>query len=390
MLLKMKKKKIKIGFIINYRLDGWLGVTNYYKNLIEAVHKKNKNIEIVIITDFLITKVEEKKFIGLKIIKSNLFNRNSKIKKLFNLFSIIIFGKNFLIEDFLIKNNISIVSHTNFLGKNSKIPSIKWFPDFQEIKYPENFSLKQKIARSFDIYLSSIHSNKILLSSKSTKRDLKKINFKAFKNSTVFYHSTHFHKNLKITNFNKIKKKYNINKKFFYLPNHFWKHKNHLVVFKAIKQLNEKNKNVCLITTGNTYDYRFPNYFSELKYFIDKEKLNKNIIHLGIVPMSDVFSLIKNSLAVINPSFFEGWGNTLEHAIKLNKIAIVSNIDVHKERISKNKIMFNPNDYKKLGEIMLNILNKKINFKVIKSKNGLFDKFAEKYLNIINKTIKSR
>ena len=52
--------------------------------------------------------------------------------------------------------------------------------------------------------------------------------------------------------------------------------------------------------------------------------------------------------------------------------------------------MFNHNDYKKLGEIMLNILNKKINFKVIKSKNGLFDKFAENYLNIINKTIKSR
>ena len=38
------KKKIKIGFIINYRLDGWLGVTNYYINLLEAISHENKKI----------------------------------------------------------------------------------------------------------------------------------------------------------------------------------------------------------------------------------------------------------------------------------------------------------------------------------------------------------
>ena len=28
------------------------------------------------------------------------------------------------------------------------------------------------------------------------------------------------------------------------------------------------------------------------------------------------------------------------------KIAIISNIDVHRERITRNKFLFNPNDYK--------------------------------------------
>ena len=36
------KNKIKVGFIINYRLEGWLGVTNYYKNLFKII-KHNKN-----------------------------------------------------------------------------------------------------------------------------------------------------------------------------------------------------------------------------------------------------------------------------------------------------------------------------------------------------------
>ena len=35
------KKKIKIAFIINYRLDGWLGVTNYYINLFQAISEEN-------------------------------------------------------------------------------------------------------------------------------------------------------------------------------------------------------------------------------------------------------------------------------------------------------------------------------------------------------------
>ena len=210
----MTTKKIKIGFIINYRLDGWLGVTNYYSNLIKEVSKEDKNIEIIILTDFFFTKKEERKFKGYRIIKSDLFNRKSKFKKIYNLLSITFFGRNLLIDNFLKENEISIISHTNYLGKNSEIPSIKWFPDFQEIKYPQNFNFKQKLARKFDIYLSCKHSSKILLSSKSVKKYLKKINTDAYNKSTVLYHTTNID-GIKISNFDKIKKKYNLKKNFF-------------------------------------------------------------------------------------------------------------------------------------------------------------------------------
>ena len=131
------------------------------------------------------TKKEEREFEGIKIIKSNIFDRKSKIKKIFNLFSIFIFGKNLILDNFLENNDIRIISHTNFTGRNSNVPSLKWFPDFQEYKFPKNFSLRQKIARNLDIYLSSNHASKILISSKSVQNDLKKINLKGiqkFKN----------------------------------------------------------------------------------------------------------------------------------------------------------------------------------------------------------------
>ena len=48
----MNKKKIKIGFIINYRLAGWLGVTNYYKNLFYSIHLYiDKYFDIFVLSD---------------------------------------------------------------------------------------------------------------------------------------------------------------------------------------------------------------------------------------------------------------------------------------------------------------------------------------------------
>ena len=116
----------------------------------------------------------------------------------------------------------------------------------------------------------------------------------------------------------------------------------------------------------------------------------ENILHLGIIDQNDLFSLIKHSLAVINPSLFEGWGNTLEHSILFNKIAILSNIDVHKERKNKNKILFNSNDHNKLSKIMLKILKKRISFKKergIDNENLEFNNFGKIILISLKKLL---
>lgn len=385
----MKKKKI--GFIINYRLNGWLGVTNYYKNFFKILQSVRKDkYEIVIITDNNFQKSEKKTFGNLKILKSNIFNRNSKFQKIRHLLSIIFFGKSAPLENFLKKNKINIISHTSYTGKNSSIPSLKWFPDFQELKYPENFSLKQKLARKIDIYLSTIHSSRIILSSKSVQNHLKKINYNSFRKSIIISHSTYLEENFKFSNFNKLKKKYKISNNFFYLPNHYWKHKNHIVVYKAINELKKKYKKIKLVTSGNSFDYRFPDHFKKLTKFIKRNKLEKNITYLGVIPLRDVFTLIKNCIAVINSSLFEGWGNSLEHAINLDKIALVSNIDVHKERQYKNKILFNPKNYKDLFKKMEKIINKKFYFKKDKNikKNLEYKHFAETYFDLIEKLLK--
>ena len=61
------------------------------------------------------------------------------MKVYLDLMKILIFEKNEKIQNFLLKNNIDIISHTSILGRKSKIPSIKYVPDFQELYYPEYF-----------------------------------------------------------------------------------------------------------------------------------------------------------------------------------------------------------------------------------------------------------
>ena len=62
----MEKKEINVGFIINYRLDGWLGVTNYYINLFNVINtfnkKKKYKIKINILSDNNLTNKEKTYF----------------------------------------------------------------------------------------------------------------------------------------------------------------------------------------------------------------------------------------------------------------------------------------------------------------------------------------
>ena len=388
--MRNEKRNINIGFIINYRLDGWLGVTNYYLNLFNTIKlfsdKRSDKIKIVIITDNYITTKEKLYFKNFRIIKTQNVSRKNRFIKLFNLFQIIFFGKNFIFEKFLIKNKIDIISHTSFLGKNSKIPSLKWFPDFQEIHFPENFSLKQKIARKIDIILSKIHSTKILISSKSVLKDLKKINIDAYKKSLILYHYN-LVKIKKIKNNKVIEKNYNTDlpKKYIYLPNHYWKHKNHITVFKSIDYLNKKyNKKVYLVTTGNKNDYRFPEYKSYLDEFLEKNKIKNQVLHLGIVKKDEVYSLIRNSFCMINPSLSEGWGNSIDYALIFKKMILLSNIPVHLEQNPSNGIFFKTKKYKDLAKKILFLYDKKNTKKklFIKGKNNSLE-FYKNYCKII-------
>jgi len=151
---------------------------------------------------------------------------------------------------------------------------------------------------------------------------------------------------------NLIGAKYGIAGKYFFLPNQYWKHKNHKVVLQALRILKEEGKFVRAVSTGNTSDYRAPGHFAAIEAFVKEHELGDRYLILGMIPYADVQALAEASLGYINPSFFEGWSTTVEEAKYRGKPILLSDLKVHREQAPAKGVFFDPNNAEDLAKKM--------------------------------------
>ena len=349
---------IRLAFVI-HSTRTWLGGINVILNLINSISSSKfcSKIKILLFTD---SKVKLNKFKlnkNVEIIESPELFKINLFCKIIDKISIILSSKTIYLEKILKKHNVDFLTHTTFVtGKKSIAKSIVWIPDFQYLYFPELFSLKYKLLRKINTYIYNEHAFKILLSSKSALSDIKRICNIKKKKLIVSKFTFNVPKPKNLKKFSYLKKKYSLKRNFFYLPNQYWVHKNHKVVIEAVNIIKKKsNKNVIVYSSGSKNDYRFKNNFQNLFNLVRKYKLNKNYIYLGLIPYLDVMSLIYYSLAVINPSLFEGWSSTVEQAKAYNKKIILSNISVHREQKPKYSYFFHPKNSLNLSKILIKL-----------------------------------
>jgi hypothetical protein len=61
---------------------------------------------------------------------------------------------------------------------------------------------------------------------------------------------------------------------------------------------------------------------------------------------------MKNSIAIIQPSLFEGWSTVVEDAKALNQWILLSDIPVHREQIQNNVDFFEPKNSSMLAALI--------------------------------------
>ena len=205
----------RVGFVINFKANDWLGGYNYFKNLFFFLNKYQKEIQPVIIVDKIERVSTDKIFRQFEIVTTNLVSNEKKFFKYFNKILIFFFGKSFLLDNFFSKKKIFSISHSGYFGSKSKIKSYPWFPDFQEIHFPENFSYKSRVLRRFNLFMAKKHSTRLIISSKSVLKDLKKINECAWKKSFLLKHAVVLPEKKNILSKKYLKKKFNIKNFFF-------------------------------------------------------------------------------------------------------------------------------------------------------------------------------
>jgi hypothetical protein len=387
-LFYRKKNRIKIAFVLNFDFTNWNGGFNVINNLIKNIDKNYKIYQPVVIVKKNLSKKEKKILKGLNIIHTNLFNKNN-LSYFYNFLQIFIFGKSYSFEKFFQLKNIKVISHTMFAGKNSKVKSIFWMADFQHLDLKNNFSILNIIKRELNFRLAIKNSSAILLSSSSMLRSFKK--YYDFKNINYFINRFCFLSNNRINlkKINFIKKKYNIRNAYFYISNQYWVHKNFEIIVSVLKYLKSINKNLLFVSSGSNIGNNSSGYFEFIRKLIITNNLENNFKYIGLINKDEVEILIAGSVALVNPSTYEGWNTAVEQAKALNKRTVLSNISVHREQKNHYSYLFNTSNYLSLSKILIKLSKTKYRdfylskIFLIKSKI-LFEIYLQNYLKIID------
>lgn len=345
------KDRTRVAFLL---LGGkeWLGGYNYLRNLCNALVKYQKDVVPVIFvgTDIEKHMLEPFAELDIEIVQDSVFNKTNKSKILLQS---LFLGKSSDIEKSFYDSHIDVLFENNvYFGWRTKFSVISWLPDFQHKHLPHMFPKLAWLKRELGFQLLTKSSRPIMLSSNDAKKDCETFYNVAADRIYVVPFSVEPPK-IDEQYIDECLRKYNIEQPFYYLPNQFWRHKNHSVAIKALEKINNSNENkILIICSGSSKDTRKDSYFTEIEELINLNNLENDFRLLGMIPYKDVIHLMYASCAVINPSFFEGWSTTVEEAKSLKKKLIVSNLSVHKEQLKDEALFFNPYSYEELANIL--------------------------------------
>lgn len=354
---------IRIAFWFDCPVE-YTGGLNYIWNLLYAISLiKGEKIEPYI---FFGNKVEESVVSRFrpyaKVVRTSVLDRKSPLWFIHKI--LVKFSDSLLIVNAIMrKYRISVVSHAQyFYGKHPSYRVIGWIPDFQYLHLPEFFPGLDCAAETARILKLIKHSDTVVMSSYDALNDYNRIAPHEFlPRARVLPFVSQIDNEVHVASsglvIGEIEKKYGFSGKFFFLPNQFWAHKNHIVVFDAVRLLKEKGRDILIICTGNLYDYRLKNtsYADTLSKFVTANGLQQNIKILGLIDYHEVLFFMRNSVAVLNPSRFEGWSSSVEEAKSIGKPVILSNINVHVEQNPSMGRYFDPNSAVALSSILAEI-----------------------------------
>jgi glycosyltransferase involved in cell wall biosynthesis len=341
---------IRVGFV--FTSDGsWLGEISYFRNLLTAVYAlSDRKIEPVLLTAMHMPAERFHDFPPVEVVRSQLFDRYAlpwTVRKVWHRS----FGHDLLLERLLVKHRIAVLSHSGQLGVRACIPTIGWISDFQHRRMPEFFSAPE-LKRRERGFAKILTCSRVIISSLDAQADLSNFYPTYAERSRVLQFVADVDTRITCPSLDEIKEKYAIKTAYFHLPNQFWIHKNHYVVISALRILKERGERVAVLATGNRSDYRWSDHFQSLMAHIEECGVANEFRVIGVVPYPDLIALMKHSVGLINPSFFEGWSTTVEESKALGKRIILSDIRVHREQSPMRGVYFNPHDPEALAVAM--------------------------------------
>lgn len=347
---------ITVAFTFAGDVASWQGGLNYYRSLFHAVHSHASELVSLVVFAGSAKSVED---LDLPVSARGCFSlvfRRGSVPWLVNEFFARVFGKPFISTLVLLRAGVHIHSHSAPSGSR-KLRTIAWIPDFQHIHLPQFFSKRE--LRKRDRYFRHLleKCDLVVLSSQSAASDLQMFAPEyAFKARILKFTANQL--GASSSQALDLLSEYGIKGPFFYIPNQFWAHKNHVIAVRALSIIGQERPDVLIVCSGAMHDYRDPRHISALKDEIDRNGLDRRFILLGLIPYPHISLLMNAAVAVINPSLFEGWSTTVEEAKAMGAPLVLSDIDVHREQCPAGEaVFFDAMNPVGLAECMLSMLD---------------------------------
>lgn len=214
----------------------------------------------------------------------------------------------------------------------SRQAPIYWIPDFQVDRYPEFFSAGDRAARRDNNARIAGSEGILILSSHAALSDFQRYYPNARVRPRVWSFCTILTENE--INGRNPHEVYQLPSDYLYIPNQFWKHKNHITVFRSLALLRQRGMIVHLVCSGKEGDPRDPEHMAGLHAFLAENDLTDQVRFLGIVPRRDQIEIFRHAKAIVQPSLFEGWSTAIEDAKALGCPIFASDLSVHHEQLN--------------------------------------------------------
>lgn len=327
---------------------GWLGGVNYIRNLLSAV--RDEPVGIVPVAFVSARQDASVPLEGIKRVPTRLFD--TRVARRARRTIIKVTGRDLLLERLLRKNGIEVLSHSGLIGRRSSVPTLNWIPDLQHRRLPDFFSRLEVENRDRSFEQMCTRSTLIIASSECARKDLEEFFPSAVGKVRVLRFVALSAHAARATAPTTLSTRYGSAGRYFLVPNQFWVHKNHAVIFRALAVLKRRGRPVRVLATGHASDYRHPEFFAKLMEQRAELGIEEQFSCLGVVPYDDLVGLARGAVALINPSLFEGWSTSVEEAKALGKKILLSDIAVHREQAPARGEFFGSDDAEALANLM--------------------------------------
>lgn len=213
----------------------------------------------------------------------------------------------------------------------AEVSGMGWIPDFQHRFLPENFSEEERLDRE-KRFGAIARMREVLLSSQDCLSHFRSIYPDSTATVSVWsFYSRLFPSTLALDP-EDVRSGYHLPTEFFLVANQFWRHKDHAVVLEAMALMKERGGSPHVVFTGALRDKRGEAHIDHFLQTVQRRGLHEEVRVLGFLPREEQLALMRRSLAVIQPSRFEGWSTVVEDCRALGQRIVLSDLKVHLEQ----------------------------------------------------------